>query len=609
LEKRLREEQALREAAQAKLRVSKKKEEAATTKVQKMQRANESPVKGANGEAKNLQNGDASSAQTEKTAETKQTTNTANTAQPVAKQTGNTAKPVADGGIPKQPGNTARAVSPAPGGLKKANSMANKSQPEPLSRPTQAARSQSVGQPTVPRQPAAAQSKVLSSGAMKQEAKTIIEEPDSISKPTAPNLLQQPTKPSTDPCKVETSIAEKNLAELDATMTTQTVAGNASNGIPLLAPPIARQRTNESVECKSSNNGRSGQMQNAPNSPVRVTTQGVTTTAVADVPKNQLPTQNGVPAFAANENAPKTAANGPAAVSRSTLPANPDNRANGNPAAAKATAVPKIPSAIEFDPLKTASVSASDLNPPLDANGRSSPVDMQSITSMNGCGLTSADVGLGASGVYSVQNQYSHQYDTLSATVAGSQMAFPVVGLMGYQQQQNGTYQQTSPMMPVGQQQFSQVFADAQNAVLQQPFLQVSSDQQSIHSMPVADFSQPMILIQPQIQPQIQSRQHHRGASMNDFSPDALMAVTQMPGMQDMTRPPAHHSRTNSFQTFNAVNMNDMWNQNGQQWATMMAANNNNANSGQATPPSPPPDPFDELVSRRPVSAMQSKGK
>ena len=134
-------------------------------------------------------------------------------------------------------------------------------------------------------------------------------------------------------------------------------------------------------------------------------------------------------------------------------------------------------------------------------------------------------------------------------------------------------------------------------SVLQQPYLQVS-DTQSIHSMPVADLSQPMILIQPQ---------HVRGVSMHDFSPDAMIPAQaeSMPSMNSSMNQ-GHHSRGNSMHTFPA---NPMWNQSSQ-WSQMPA---NGIGMGQQPAPVqqliPPADPFDELVSRRPMSAMSSNGK
>lgn len=208
----------------------------------------------------------------------------------------------------------------------------------------------------------------------------------------------------------------------------------------------------------------------------------------------------------------------------------------------------------------------------LDATGRSTPVDMQSVSSANNAGFTCADVGLGGNGGFAFHNQYSQPFAT--GLLGQTQMAVPLVGMMSYQQA-NGTYQGAT-MMQVTQQPFSQPNTETQNggmSLLQQPFLQVS-DQSSLHSMPVADLTHPMILIQPQ---------HVRGVSMHDFSPEAISLNA------------AHHSRGNSLHTFH--NMNASWNQNGQ-WASV-PSNNVSQQQQPAQQLVPPSDPFDELASRR----------
>ena len=595
LEKRLREEQALKETAQAKVRLLKKKgrdeknggeaaEDIATAKSQKK------PIRASGSPEKGVQNG---KVQPETPLSPKQSDNTANLQETAT-------MPYAD----------------SEAGVNEAGSLATEF---PVGQSLQkkdgnnATRNLATNPPegqSVPKQAAAGSTKQPGLGPLPQEVQPTGAkgEPHEKSKATKP--AQQSIPKRNDVAIVEATIAEKNLAELEAKSTpasaskvTTAAVNKTGNGKPLL-PPIVRQRTNESGENKTSNTRPATGQLSAPNSPIR----GIVLNPAANVAAEdlkQLPLSV-APVAHTNDNINgSTVGKDAATITRAaTQPSNAERRINRNALVQRSTTGgAKIPSAIEFDPLKTAP--ASELKISLDGNGRTTPADVQSIPSMNGGGFANADVGLGVtgSGGYPVQNQYSQHFD--------ASMAFPVVGIasMGYQQA-NGAFQQAAAMMPVAQQQFSQTMADVQNgvmppslSVLQQPFLQVS-DQQSIHSMPVADFGQPMILIQPQIQPSLHQHQHARGNSMHDFSVDSMMSA-----MQDMARPPAHHSRTNSFQTLpnNLNNINPSWNQNAQQWSMMTGTNN----MGQPATPLPPttPDPFDELVSRRPMSAMPSNGK
>lgn len=385
------------------------------------------------------------------------------------------------------------------------------------------------------------------------------------------------------------TIAEKNLAELEAKKSNSAVPPKVSkphsNGKAL--PPVARQGTNEKIDTKAKAMGQAqAELQGAPSSPNRPKPQ--TTNANAE----KLLSQNNNSGQGVQENRGATG-NGPAVGRAPQIPLSADPKGSNKTSSAQrpANGGPKIPSAIEFDPLKSAT--PSEVNLSLDANGRSTPVDMQSVSSSgNNAGFTSAEVALGGNGSFAIHSQYSQPFDVSAGLLGQTQMAAvvgitPAAGLMSYQQA-NGTYQGAT-MMQVTPQSLAQPTNDSQNAgmsLLQQPFLHVS-DQSSIHSMPVADLTQPMILIQPQ---------HVRGVSMHDFAPEAI----QLNGV--------HHSRGASLHTIQ--NLNPSWNQNGQ-WAST----NNNMGQQQQQQQQytqqlvPPSDPFDELVSRRPVSAMNTNGK
>lgn len=387
-----------------------------------------------------------------------------------------------------------------------------------------------------------------------------------------------------DVATAESTIAGKNFAELESSKKPiPPLAGpkqsKQTNGKSL--PNLTRQATGE----KAADNKAA-----APNSPKE------------DFSKNlQLQSQNG--AQITQENARATTGNAPAPVG--TLPNTSEAMVGGKPATQKpASGVSKIPSAIEFDPLKTAPTS--EINLSLDANGgRSTPVDAQSEASSNAAGgISSADAGLG-NGSFSNYNQYSQPFDVAAGLLGRSGMAVPVLGIapatghLNYQQS-NGAYHQGAAMMHAAQQSFSQPPNETAStampsniSVLQQPFLQVS-DVQSLQSMPGADLSQPMILIQPQ---------HVRGVTMHDFSPDAMLrgaAENVSPSNQ------GHHSRGNSLHTF--PNPNPAWNQNSQ-WSPMPSNGMGQQQQAPVQQLVPPSDPFDELVSRRPMSAMPSNGK
>ena len=381
-----------------------------------------------------------------------------------------------------------------------------------------------------------------------------------------------------DASTIESAIAEKNLAELKSTKTTPSAASKPvkpANG--KLLPPMARQRTNESVESK-------GTDADSPRSPLRRPEPAAVVAAPED---SNVGTTNPV-----KNTESKTNAGAPPDIQRS------------------ATAGSSIPSAIEFDPLKSAV--PNDLGVSLDLNGRASPIDTQSISSMNGMGFTNADVGLGGNIGFQVQPQpYPQSFDG-PATVVPVVGIAQATGLMGYQQP-NGTFQQAT-MMPLAQQNGSMpsnMSVPSNLSALQQPFLQVS-DQQSIQSMPMAELSQPMLLINPQ---------HVRGLSMHDFSLSEAMQQQQqqMSNLPEMARAPVrppHHARASSMQ----MNMSSSWNQNTQQWTSAAAAAGGGGGMGQQQQQPPassqpstaaPPDPFDELVTRRPVSmsAMSAPGK
>ncbi|CAB9511457.1 secreted protein [Seminavis robusta] len=403
----------------------------------------------------------------------------------------------------------------------------------------------------------------------------------------------QPLVRKADTATAESTIAGRNLAQLEGKKGNSAAVSKQTkqNGKPL---PVARQGTLDNAESKATPTAKNMGQLAAPDSPSRPKVQATMTQQIGSASKTQDALKGGV-------------ANGSSNVATRTSAAPPGNDTRftiSQPGQRPAATAPKIPSAIEFDPLKSGPPAFPGLS--LDANGRSTPIDSQSVSSGNAA-FTSADVGLGNSS-FSLQNQYSQPFEVSSAVVGHSQMAFPVVGitpaasLMSYQQSSTG-FPQGAAMMQVTHPSCSQPLNETPNgalasnlSLLQQPFLQVSSEQPtSVHSMPVADLSQPMILIQPQ---------HVRGVTMHNFSVDAMLRNQSGSNMQN------HHTRGNSLHTLPNVNANT-WNQSSQ-WAPMSNTNvphQQPQSLGHQVMPSMDPDPFDELVTRRPMSTMSTTGE
>ena len=391
------------------------------------------------------------------------------------------------------------------------------------------------------------------------------------------NSKQNPSKPpqpvfNVDVDKIESTIAAKNLSELESKKTglsAPSKGSKPSNG--KLLPP--RQTTKEGAEIKGSNTGSPG----SPQRSREPATGGTATEATTNKGK-----QNGSTTNHLNNAEIKGSTGVPPAINRS------------------ATAGLSIPSAIEFDPLKTPL--PNDLGISLGTNGCSSPVDTQSESSMKSMGYTSADVGLGSN---PMQVQFPQSFEGTATVVPTVGTAEPV-GFMGFQQQANAPFQQGA-LMPMAQSPglvptISSVPSNL--SLLQQPFLQVS-DQTSIQSVLMTELSQPMLLINPR---------HVRGIS-ELTTPEAMLQQPQqhhhqqLSNLQEMPRAPPHHVRANSLQ----MPMNPSWNQNAQQWATSaMGSIYGTGQQQQATPPTPTsqpnlsaPDPFDELA----MNSRSAKGK
>ena len=393
------------------------------------------------------------------------------------------------------------------------------------------------------------------------------------------NSKQNPAKSpqpvlNVDADNIESTIAAKNLSELESKKTGLSAASKGSskpsNG--KLLPP--RQTTKEGSEFKISNTGSPG----SPQRPRESATGATTTEATTNKGNHNDGMTNPL------NNAETKAGTGvPPAIRRSS------------------TVGLSIPSAIEFDPLKSAL--PNDLGISLDADGRSSPVDTQSVSSIKSMGYTSADVGLGSN---PVQLQFPQTFEGAATGVPLVGIAQPA-GFMGFQQQPGVPFQQGA-MMPMAQSPglmptISSVPSNL--SLLQQPFLQVS-DQTSLHSVPMIEQSQPMLLIHPR---------HVRGIS-ELTTPEAMLHQhqqhhhQQMSNLQETPSVPPRHVRANSLQ----MPMNPFWNQNAQQWATsaMGSTAGGAGQQYQTTPPAPTsqpclsaPDPFDELA----MNSRSAKGK
>lgn len=486
LDKRLREEQALKEAAQAKLKALKKKVGEENGTHQKKSKVAESTEKA-----------DAPTSETKKVSNEGQLSSKQNPA------------PATEGPAPATEQFPTIKQAPAP---------ANKS---PESERT-------TLQPTVPAVPK------KNKGLESQSAKT--KPPrnhrnDGIGKPKTGTALM-----GADP--VESAVTDRNLAALESQQkkmatTTKKPTKRGSDGNIL--PRIDRQTSNESADLKV----------DKPAAIATGTLRKETSINVVDVDSPQLlPTQ-------ISEAAHSTAAPG----SKSNSYALSEIQ---RPPSAGA----KIPSAIEFDPLKTEKTT--DLG-----------VDTQSVSSITGLGFTAADVGLGNGGGPSVQPQYAQSFEVPTTVFPVVSFANQSAGLMGYEQQQQQHH--------------------------------------SVHSFPLADVSQPMYIIHPH---------HIRGGSMHEFSAPETLPQQQQPQAPMSTnnmgqqQPQNLHNRVNSFRMPNNMVTNPLlWNEQSnaqQQLRSNTAATAGNGGIVQQQQQQPPqnssgsvsPDPFDELVTRRPVSAM-----
>jgi hypothetical protein len=303
----------------------------------------------------------------------------------------------------------------------------------------------------------------------------------------------------------ESTIAEKNLAEFDGSKlsnidATSTKPSKPSNvNASKSNQPAVRRGSGDNLPSVDKGTPLTEKL-SAPSSPTRGTAKA--TSSADDASKRILQQSNGATNGAQDHakgptapgnvtSAPDKLPNkGEPPIARTKSTPNPNEvRVNNPPLQRSDTGGPKIASAIEFDPLRSAP--PSELNLSLDTGaqtGRNTPLDMQSVSSANATGFQNADGGLG--GGFSVQNQYGQQFEMSASLMGQQQINIPIYGLapangvMNFQQQSNA-FQQPSAMVQLSQQQYSQSLAEAQNgglaanlSVLQQPFVQVS-DQQS----------------------------------------------------------------------------------------------------------------------------------
>ena len=435
------------------------------------------------------------------------------------------------------------------------------------------------------------------------------------------------------PDDIESTIAEKNLAALDAaTAKKHQENGDAPRQNPSLqinGDPVEKQLANPPA-------GRTP----AQNSPLRVR-------AHTEEPRSTQNIDNSVAADGTNKDAPQSIPKNDRIARTSSAPG--EARAAYNPPLQREnSAGPKVPSAIEFDPLKSP-VELLGLSIE-DTAGRNSPLDTQSISSTNATGFQNMDVGLGPGDNLSVANPPTHQqpFEASLAAMPLDMGLAPSNGTMNFTQAV-APYQQVDSMVPLTSHTgpfLANGMADQRNgglasnlSVLQQPYLQVPSDQQSIHSMPLPDVSQqPLILFHvPPAEAAPHQHHHYRGMSAHDLSSSETLlgmnTIGSMSSLEDLQRAAApHHVRARSSNTL--PNMTSSWSQaQNAQWlaayqpqpqqqqqpVSMLVGsysgsydtpptNNLQQQQEQQQPASgmSSSDPFDDLVARRPVSAMSN---
>lgn len=410
---------------------------------------------------------------------------------------------------------------------------------------------------------------------------------------------------------VESNLPEKNVIGLDAGMKKPVVESSAPEK-KLTGREIG---TKKSID---SNNGAS---------------KFIHGDSTKGMQSNKAVLSNSNSPIRPNQQAPALMRDDPAKTMRSQLN-KPSNDTNGRKSEASTQSLPaKVPSAIEFDPLRaTQSLVSEDIDA-----GQSTPVDCQSVASTNNSAFPNNESNLGNA---PVQAHFQQQFT--------APMAIPIMRLTPAQGitnlQQAGSYQQVPTMMASTQQltnipdvrqaysmpdqQIPQNGANMTNlSVFQQPFLQLS-DQQSLQSM-AAEPDQPMLVFQSP---------HVHGITMHDFSTEGILAVNQLqPGtdiLQDaqipQRSPGPHHTRSHSTHSM----PNPTWNQqqpvtNNNQWMNQSMSNQAMGNNSNQKPQSQPnmsnqamgsnpnqqpqsqhslaSDPFDELVTRR--QTIPSSGK
>jgi hypothetical protein len=394
--------------------------------------------------------------------------------------------------------------------------------------------------------------------------------------------LSQPLGRNSDVLPTDAKLPGRNVSQVEDRMGSPSTTPKATvqNGQAL--PLVSRQETTGTTENKVVTTAITVGQFTAPNSPVAhtINVPGISQ-QLASKP------QEGIKSGSANGSSIERASAASAKSDCGLNASQPNQRSASNG--------PKIPASIDFDPLKCGPPVVPKV--PLDANGRSTPVESHAVPSVHAASVN-ADFGLGGNVALTLQNQFQQPFDVPSASVGQPQTALPHVGIStgtGLMSYPNGVFSQGATVMLVSQQQYSQPLNEDQNgglasnlSLIHQPYLQLSPEQQTVHSRQAgAEWTQPVILIQPQ---------HVRGVSMHDFSVEPMLR-NPMDGLPNVH----YHSRGNSMQTF--PNMNQTWSQN-TQWVPVASTG-----MGQQQSSGHQADPFDELVTRRPLSTISQNGE
>lgn len=413
---------------------------------------------------------------------------------------------------------------------------------------------------------------------------------------------------------VEATIAEKNLAALEAAKAKPEAAIHAKQ----LA---SRQGNGDSLDKKgTSSAATSGNMSTSKNPvPARAQTDD-THKFNSDVSEKE-------------DSAKDLPRNNP--IARATSAPVPDMQLDANLTIRRsATSGSKTSSAIEFDPLR-AGQQPTEQSFSTDADGRNTPLDSQSVSSTNATGFPNGDIGLGPGDSYMMLNQYSPQQFEGPVTVPLMDI-MPPNGLATYPQQPEVNYHQTPATMSVPQHRSSSVISEQQSggltsslSVIQQPNLSVA-DQQSVHSMPLPGLSQPIILFQAAMQQQHHGRTHMKSA--HDFSQSGLMvpnstrnaSLSSLQDLQTTVLTQPNHNRMNSSNTLPDLSSSWSGTQNAQ-WTVQQPFSIIPASSYQGSSDTPTTtnvphqqqqtqqrrpqqnlDPFDELLSCHPMSDISN---